>query len=223
MSIVLVSNAQYISNSGAMPAHATGDLLLVCTTNDNATVTPTVPSGYINLWALGSGTGAMTVGYKYAQSNAESTGTWTNADQISVTVWRGSVNTIVWPWQLSTNTGSTTNMLWSAQGAGLFRTGSEDTALFAYGHNRSTTNNLAQTLGAMTNLFEQGDGTAFQCAGKYQLGRTTAWAGTTLAMVTSAFWRTLVISLTEQTGYGFSGGGGGGVILPRTFEGGYSA
>lgn len=190
-----------------MPTHATGDLLLVCTTNDNATTTPTLPTGYINLWALGSGTGAMTVGYKYAQSNAETTGTWTNADHVSVTVWRGSANTIVWPWQISTNTATTTNMSWAAQGAGLFRTSSEDNVLFAYGHNRSSTNNMAQTLGALTNLFEQGDGTNFQCAGKYQLARTTAWTGTSLTMATSVFWRTVMIGLTEQTGYGFTVGG----------------
>lgn len=207
MSISLVSNAQAATNTVTMPTHATGDLLLVCTTNDNATVTPTIPTGYINLWALGSGTGAMTVGYKYAQSNAETTGTWTNADHISVTVWRGSANTIVWPWQISTNTATTTNMSWAAQGTGLFRTNSEDNVLFAYGHNRSTTNNMAQTLGALTNLFEQGDGANFQCVGKYQFARTTAWTGTSLTMATSVFWRTVMIGLTEQTGYGFTGGG----------------
>ena len=220
MSISLVSNAQAATNTVSMPTHATGDLLLVCTTNDNATTTPTLPTGWINLWALGSGTGAMTVGYKYAQSNAETTGTWTNADQISVTVWRGSANTIVWPWQISANTGTSTNMSWAAQGAGLFRTNSEDNVLFAYGHNRSTTNNLAQTLGALTNLFEQGDGTNFQCAGKYQLARTTAWVGTGLTMATSVFWRTVMIGLTEQTGYGFTGGGSGAMFFRPGMSGG---
>ena len=206
MSISLISNAQAATNTVSMPTHATGDLLLVCTTNDNASTTPTIPAGYVNLWALGSGTGAMTVAYKYAQSSSETTGTWTNADQISVTVWRGAANTIVWPWQVSASTASTTSMTWAVQGTGLFRTGSEDTALFAYGHNRSSTNNLGQTLGALTNLFEQGDGTNYQVCAKYQLARTTTWAATTLTMATAAFWRTVMISLTEQTGYGFSGG-----------------
>ena len=221
MSISLVSNAQAAADTVAMPTHATGDLILVCTTNDNAATSPTLPTGYINLWALGSGTGAMTVGYKYAQSNAETTGTWTNSDQTSVTVWRGSANTIVWPWFISANTGTSTNMLWTAQSGGTFRTSSEDNVLFAYGHNRSTTNNLAQTLGALTNLFEQGDGANFQCAGKYQLARTTVWSGTTLTMATSVFWRTVMLCLTEQTGYGFTGGGG--LRFARPMNGGYSA
>ena len=221
MSISLVSNAQAAADTVAMPTHATGDLILVCTTNDNAATSPTLPTGYINLWALGSGTGAMTVGYKYAQSNAETTGTWTNSDQTSVTVWRGSANTIVWPWFISANTGTSTNMLWTAQSGGTFRTSSEDNVLFAYGHNRSTTNNLAQTLGALTNLFEQGDGANFQSAGKYQLSRTTVWSGTTLTMATSAFWRTVMLCLTEQTGYGFTGGGG--LRFARPMNGGYSA
>jgi hypothetical protein len=98
-------------------------------------------------------------------------------------------------------------MNWTAQTAGTFRTDSEDNVLLAYGHNRSSTNNLGQTLGALTNLFEQGDGTNYQVCAKYQLARATVWANTTLTMATSVLFRTVMLCLTEQTGYGFSGGG----------------
>ena len=207
MSISLVSNAQALSDTLTMPTHATGDLILGIGTNDNAATVPTKPAGWTSLWAIGATTSAIAVYYKYAQSNAETFGTWTNSDHVSVTVWRGSANTIVWPWFISANTGTSANMNWLAQTAGTFRTDSEDNVLFAYGHNRSSTNNLGQTLGAMTNLFADGDGTNYQVCAKYQLARTSIWANTQLTLAASVVFRTVMLCLTEQTGYGFSGGG----------------
>lgn len=220
MSISLVSNAQALSDTLSMSTHATGDLVIGIATNDNGSTIPTRPAGWTSLWSIGAGTSAIAAYYKYAQSNAETFGTWTNADHVSVTVWRGSANTIVWPWFISTSTGTSGNMNWPAQTAGTFRTDSEDNVLLAYGHNRSSTNNLGQTLGALTNLFEQGDGANYQVCTKYQLARSTIWANTTLTMATSVLFRTVMLCLTEQTGYGFSGGGG--LILPSGFNGGFN-
>lgn len=202
-----------------MPTHSTGDLILGIATRDNSTTAPTRPSGWTALFTIGSGTGAVMVAYKYAQSNAETFGTWTNASHVSATVWYGSSNTIVWPWLLSTQTATSGTMSWLAQQTGSFRTGSEDNALVAWGHNRSSTNNLAQTLGALTNLFEQGDGTNYQVCVKYQLARTTAWASTSLTL-TSVFYRTAMLCLTEQTGYGFTGGSSGAMFFRPGMSGG---
>jgi hypothetical protein len=207
MSISLVSNAQELNNTiTTMPTHRVGNLLLACTARDGSTIPPTMPPGWINLGGVGNNNIALNFGYKYAQSISESFGTWTNADHVSLTVWEGSTNTIVFPWYLSTNGGSTVSMNWSAQPLGTFRTSSEDNVLFAYGHNRSATNNLGQTLGALTNLFEEGNGTTYQVCAKYQLGRTTAWASTTLTMAVAVAWRTFMFCLTEQTVYGIGGG-----------------
>ena len=219
MSITLRSNQQAVSDTLTMPTHSTGDLILGIATRDNSTTAPTRPSGWTALFTIGSGTGSVTVGYKYAQSNAETFGTWTNASHVSATVWYGSSNTIVWPWLLSTQTATSGTMSWLAQQTGSFRTGSEDNALVAWGHNRSSTNNLAQTLGALTNLFEQGDGTNYQVCVKYQLARTTAWASTSLTL-TSVFYRTAMICLTEQTGYGFTGGSSGAMFFRPGMSGG---
>jgi len=207
VSISLVSNQQALSDTLAMSTHSTGDLILGIGTNDNAATVPTKPAGWTALWSIGAGTSAIGVYYKYAQSNAETFGTWTNADHVSVTVWRGSANTIVWPWYVQTSTGTSVTMAWAAQVAGTFRTDSEDNVLLAYGHNRSSTNNLGQTLGAMTNLFTQGDGTNYQVCAKYQLARTTIWSAANLSLATAVIFRTVMLCLTEQTGYGFSGGG----------------
>ena len=214
MSISLISNAQALTDTVAISTHATGDLIIGIATNDNAATIPTRPTGWTSLWSIGATTSAIAVYYKYAQSNAETFGTWTNADHVSATVWRGSANTIVFPWFVQTGTGTSVTMAWPAQPAGTFRTASEDNVLLAYGHNRSSTNNLGQTLGALTNLFEEGDGANYQVCAKYQLARSTIWAATNLTMATSVVYRTVMLCLTEQTGYGFSGGGGSMFFRP---------
>lgn len=218
MSISLVSNTQALSSTLTPGTHTAGDLLMAYAANDGASIAPTLPSGWINLASVGNSLIGARIAYKYAQSSSETFGTWTNADHVSLTVWRGAANTVVVPWQGSTNGGTSTGMQWLAQ-VGQFRDNAEDTALIAYGHNRNSSNNLAQTLGALSNLFEDGDGVNFQVCAKYQLARTTAFANTTLTMATSVAWRTYVFCLNEQTVYGISGGGGG-LILPIGFQGG---
>lgn len=206
MSISLVSSIQALNNTLTPGTHAAGDLFLACTANDNSVTIPTLPSGWVNLGSVGNSLIGLRFAYKYAQSSSEAFGTFTNADHVSLTVWRGSANTIVMPWHVSTNGATSTAMNWPVQVSGSYRDSVEDTVLVAYGHNRSSTNNLAQTLGALTNLFEQGDGTNYQVCLKYQLARTTAFASTTLTMATSSAWRTYMFSLNEQTVYGISGG-----------------
>jgi hypothetical protein len=208
MTIALRSDQHNTGNTLTMPTHATGDLLLAFATRDNSTVAPTLPTGWTALFSIGSGTGAVLIAYKYAQSNAETFGTWTNASHVAVTVWYGAANTIVWPWLLSTNTATSGTMTWLAQTTGTFRTSSEDNVLVAWGHNRSSTNNLALTLGALTNLFAEGDGSTYQVCVKYQLARTTAWSATSLGLAASVFYRTAMLCLTEQAVYGSTGGGG---------------
>ena len=220
MSIALRSNQQALSDTLTMPTHAVGDLLLACAANDGATTAPTLPSGWVGLSQVGNNNIGLQFGYKYAQTTSESFGTWTNADHVSVTCWYGSANTIVWPWLISTSGATSTAMQWTSQTTGTFRTSSEDNVLFAFGHNRSSTNNLAQTLGALTNLFQDGDGANFQVCAKYQLARTTAWVATQLTMSTSVAWRTYMFCLTEQTGYGFTGGSSGAMFFRPGMSGG---
>ncbi len=220
MTIALRSNQQALSNTLTMPTHSTGDLILGIATRDNNATAPTRPTGWITLFTIGSGTGSVTVGYKYAQSNAETFDTWTNASHVSATVWYGSANTIVGPWFISTQTATSGTMSWNAQASGTFRTSSEDNVLVAWGYNRSSTNNLGLTLGALTNLFAEGDGANYQVCVKYQLARTTAWSATSLGLAASVFYRTAMLCLTEQTGYGFTGGSSGGVLIPRGMTGG---
>lgn len=218
MSISLVDHATELADSlTAQPTHATGDLMICHAYRDGSAGAPTKPAGWVNLYTVSVSTGSYVVAYRYAQSNSDTFGTWANASHLTATVWRGAANTIVFP--NDKIIGGTTNatMNWPAQTAGTLAQDAEDIALFAYGVNRNTTNNLAQTLGALTNLFDEGNGSTFQACAKYQLGRTTAWASTSITLATSSLWRTVMLILIEQSVYGI---GGGGLILSRGYKGG---
>lgn len=208
MSISLVdSSTEFADSLGNPPTLDTGDLMLCHAYRDAVSGAPTKPSGWVTLYTVAAATGSYMVAYKYAQSSSDTFGTWTNATHLTATVWRGAANTIVFPSYTSANSTTNTAMNWAAQPVGSFTTDAEDVALFAYGVNRNTTNNLAQTLGALTNLFDEGNGSTFQACGKYQLGRSTIWASTSITLATSSLWRTVMISLVEQTVYGIGGGG----------------
>lgn len=208
MSISLIDHATEFADSfGNPPTLDAGDLMICNAYRDAVSGAPTKPTGWVTLYTINVSTGSYLVAYKYAQSNADTFGTWTNASHLTGTVWRGSANTIVFPNDKIIGGTSNTAMNWGAQTAGTFAEDAEDVALFAYGVNRNTTNNLAQTLGALTNLFDESNGSTFQACGKYQLARSTIWSSTSITLATSSVWRTVMLILIEQSVYGIGGGG----------------
>lgn len=77
--------------SGDVPPHVAGDVIIVCARNSGAAVIPSLAAGFTNV-VTGSGSGvpgAVRVGYKVAASSSETSGTWTNADDIQVVVAKG--------------------------------------------------------------------------------------------------------------------------------------
>jgi hypothetical protein len=133
-------------------------------------------------------------------------GTWTNATHLFATVWRGGANTIVVPEYVSANTGTTINVNYPIQTPGVFKSDASDLALLAYVLNSNSTNTLLAP-GATTDLQSGTDGSSWQAKQYYQLGRTTSWANTTVSQATSAFYRTLMLTLVESSIYGISSGG----------------
>lgn len=90
MAISYVSSASAAGNTVAMPTHQAGDLILVFAyRNDNASA-PSIGSGFSNIHGTGGGnTNGSRLAYKWAMSSSESVGTWTNATEIVVHVYRG--------------------------------------------------------------------------------------------------------------------------------------
>lgn len=85
-----VDGAVIHADSGTLPAHQAGDLLIVLAVKwDSGLPTPSVPSGWTQL-ATATGTFRRVVGYRIAAvgGSGSSTSTWTAADDLYVAVYR---------------------------------------------------------------------------------------------------------------------------------------
>ena len=74
--------------SGTTPTHAVGDLLVVVAYSYWGD-TPSLPAGWTSAHTNADG---LRVGYKVATATNDPTGTWTNADELSVGVWRNALS-----------------------------------------------------------------------------------------------------------------------------------
>lgn len=77
------------SASVTLPAHQTGDLIIIYAVN-KGTGAPSLPAGYTSIEAFTTSANLdWRAGYKVATSNAETSGTWTSADVVIAHVYRG--------------------------------------------------------------------------------------------------------------------------------------
>jgi hypothetical protein len=207
VTISIVGSATNLGNTITMPTHAAGDLLVLFAYNDGASTAVTLPTGWVERYGVAvGGAGYIRIGYKYAASAAETSGTWTNADHIFAISMRGGSNTLLFPNFVSTNTGTSTTINYAAQTASTFQTNADDQALLSWVASR----NSANTLTAPTGLTEERaatDGANFVAQMCRQLARTTIWASTNVTVTNSALYRTVVLSVVESPVYGATGGG----------------
>ena len=211
MTISLQGQASAIANSIALPTHDTDDLIIIHAANPASATLPVKPStSWINSYSASIAGGSVLIAYMHAQNASMTSGTWTNAAHLFATVWRGGSNTLVVPEFVSANTGTSVTVNYAAQAAGSLKTDAANIALLLYVLNSNITNTLLPP-GATINLQAATNGTSWQAKQFYNLNRTTAWASTNTTQATSAFWRSLVLSLVETQRYGSTGGGGGSV------------
>jgi hypothetical protein len=206
VTIALQGQASALATSITLPSHSAGDLIVIHASNHASTTVPDKPSSSWVSSYTSSAASSVLIAYLHAQNSSMTSGTWTNATHLFATVWRGGANTIVVPEYVSANAGVTINVNYPAQPLGSFKTDALDLALLAYALNSDSTNTLLAP-GATTDLQADTDGSSWQAKQYYQLGRTTSWAGTTVQQATSAFYRTLMLTLVESSIYGISSGG----------------
>jgi hypothetical protein len=208
MTIALQGQASAIANSIALPSHITDDLIIIHASNPASATLPVKPSSsWINAYSASVAGGSVLVAYMHAQNNAMTSGTWTNATHLFATVWRGGSNTLVVPEFVCTQTGTSATIAYPAQTVGTIKTDAANMALLGYVLNSNTTNTLLPP-GAMIDLQAATNGTSWQAKQYYQLNRTATWATTNVTQATSAFYRSLILSLIETQRYGSTGGGG---------------
>lgn len=86
--ISFVGQSGYATTSGTVPTHVVGDLIVI-TAYRTALTAPSLPTGYTAIDNTSANANSIRVGYKYATSTSDTSGTWTNATGIIITVYRG--------------------------------------------------------------------------------------------------------------------------------------
>src|SRR5262249_39705055 len=97
MAITRIGEASALADNVTLPAHQTGDLIVIFSYQDGVASAPSLPSGYSNIFNVGAGGTAqgVRVGYKVAASNSETSGSWTNATIVIAHVLRGTDTSVV--------------------------------------------------------------------------------------------------------------------------------
>jgi hypothetical protein len=94
------STIQYVGASSAaattvsVPVHAVGDLMVIFAYRDGSTTAPTIPSGWTIIGSAssggtGGGRNSSVMAYKIATATNDTSGTWANATELEVQVYRG--------------------------------------------------------------------------------------------------------------------------------------
>jgi hypothetical protein len=78
------------TNTATAPSHAVGDLMIVCATRNSSAVAPSLPSGFTSIGTSTVNTNSMRVGWKRCTSTSDTVGTWTNATEVVVHIYRPS-------------------------------------------------------------------------------------------------------------------------------------
>ena len=89
--IEFVSQATATTTSiSTMPTHKAGDLLLMFAYRNNSTFPPALPAGWRNITNTGGNTNSMRIAFKIAANASEASGTWNNATELNLHVYRNS-------------------------------------------------------------------------------------------------------------------------------------
>ena len=88
MAISYIGSESTVGTSVAIPTHQAGDLLLFNSFRDGSNSTPTKPGDITQLDTNTTNSAGALSGYKIAASSGETSGTWSNATEVSVMVFR---------------------------------------------------------------------------------------------------------------------------------------
>lgn len=217
MTISRISSATNAGDTITIGTHASGDLILIFAYSDGANTAPSLPTGWLNINNATGSTSGTRIGFKVAQSSSETSGTWTNADGLIAVVYRSDVGLAI-PTLAGFNAGTSTSVSYAAFGSS-FNRENADQWIIGFGSQRSATNALETAPTGLTNVTSL-TGTGWEMVAHDSNADANSFATASTTVVTSAAWRTVVFTVYEQT-YP-TGGGGGGLFLPRGFDGGYA-
>ena len=180
-----VGYASAATSSVTLPAHQTGDIIIIGAYRNNAATAPTLPAGYTQIQTGAANTNAMISGWKRAASSGEVSGTWTGATNIEAVVYRNSRGVGASAQNGSTGTSVnfpalTLNEPAVASWVGAFS-----------GHRLATNMEVPPTL--MTNRGSQGAGP--EIAAHDTNAVVASWASTNSTVNGNSGWRTTVFEI----------------------------
>jgi hypothetical protein len=216
VTISRISSASAASDSVTLGTHASGDMILIFAYNDGANTAPSLPTGWLNINNATGSTSGTRIGYKIAQSASETSGTWTNADGLIAIVYRSDAGLVI-PTLAGFNSGTSTTVNYSAFGVA-FNRENVDQWMVGFASQRVDTNTLETAPTGMTNITSQ-TGTGWEMAAHDSNADANSFASANVTVTTSAAWRTIAFSIFEQP---YPTTSGGGLFLPRGFDGGYT-
>lgn len=196
MAISYIGSESTDGTSVAIPAHQAGDFLLFGSFRDGSNSTPTKPGDITQLDTNVTNSAGALFGYKIAASSGETSGTWSNATEVSVMVFRGvdQVNPVG---DHKPGTGTSTTLSFTAL---TMAVGDGTSWAAAIGYHRSTNCDLSVTPSGMTlRLNEQNNADE---VGLYDTnGGVASWSVQTTAVGgTSSGWATEVVEIRAATG-----------------------
>ena len=219
MAISLSGSASAQATTIAIPSHQAGNAIVIFAARNNTTP-PTTPSGWVQLASSGSSNGSSVAAWRIANSSSETSGTWANASVLHCLVLTADL-----PLFLSTGLsgqGSTSATI-NYPALANYRSGVEDNWYLAHAFQLNSANSLETPPSGMANVLVESSSGSWKSAVHYTAsGQLSNWASTNVVLANSAFYLSRVLQAIEVDGPAF-GGGGGGLILPRAMNGGYSA
>lgn len=204
MAVDFVGAAGSLTNTVSLPTHQRGDCIVIAALRTN-NLTASLPSGWISLVSAGASGLSMRLGFRIAQSDSETSGTWTNATGLSCIVLRPTSGTIAVP--TTAQTAATSTSVSYGVLAGVAAADNWiDQSFVMFGSTLLDTNAIETPPTGTTFLDKQSQtGLAFA---SFRL-TTNAFGNWNTQTVTlsSAVWRTGVVRIAEYPFPAFGGGG----------------
>lgn len=212
MALTLVGTQSAAATTVTIPAHQKGDLLVFSAYRGTSTTPATRPVGIADIGPTTTKTGttqSMRLGYKVATGTSDTSGTWTNASELTVHVLRPDPGFTAVPGQVAFSSSTTTTITFPALTLG-------DTSGLSWVLGFVGSSNTTQTLGTaptgMTNR-QHIVGASNQAASDDTNGGVSSWsvqtitagAGNSVSATLEILCLPQTLSLTNV--YGHIGGG----------------
>lgn len=190
MSITRIGSAVG-TTSATLPAHQVGDLILIFAYRDGNATAPSLPAGYISISNTGANSNSLRIGYKFATSTSETSGTWTSATSVIAVVYRGaSIG--------ASAVGGTSSTTVNYPTVSLLRTNNTSWVVGGAGH-RSVDTNVQNPPTGMSNVNSVLDATD-ELGVHDTNGTVSSWSSTNVSVGgTTLGWRSAVVELVNKT------------------------